>query len=80
MVWGKIKMRASLKFALLIIIFSSIFIFSAPLNASALSLNDNVVADASAPGLDCSYNLNPLTWLICPVVSGINAVVNGLDG
>lgn len=74
-------MGAFLKVALIIISLSSIFIISTSASASALGMKDDIVAaTTSAPGLDCSVNYNPITWLLCPVISGINGLVDGLDG
>lgn len=73
-------MGAFIKVALIILSLSSIFIISTSGSVSALSINNSIVADSSAPGLDCSVNYNPITWLLCPVISGINGLVDGLDG
>ena len=75
----KIKIRAFFRAILVIFSLSGILFFTSANTVSALSLNDSVVATSNAPGINCSVNLNPLTWLICPIISGMQALVDGFD-
>jgi hypothetical protein len=34
---------------------------------------------SSAPSLSCHTSFNPITWLVCPAVSGMVSIVNQLD-
>ncbi len=79
MVRNKIKIWAFLKVALIVMSLSSLLIMSSPVSASALSLSNNTVATSAAPGINCSVDFNPTTWLICPLISGMSAVVEGFD-
>ncbi|HUC95923.1 MAG TPA: hypothetical protein VMR76_03125 [Candidatus Saccharimonadia bacterium] len=79
MIRSKIKIWVLFKVALVLICFSSVILFSSIGSASASSLNVSNVAIANAPGIDCSVNFNPLTWLICPIISGLQGIVDSID-
>ncbi len=36
-------------------------------------------SDSSAPELECGTLKNPLNWVLCPIVQGVNAVIAQLD-
>jgi hypothetical protein len=80
MLRNKIKKWASVKFVITTLsLFSFIFITLAP-SASALSIGDTTVATA-APALTCSVDFfNPLTYLECPIIDGLNGIINYFDG
>src|ERR1035441_9997010 len=77
----KIKKWATFKTGF---IFLTLVIFVSSLtggSALALSTNSSTVATAAAtPTIDCNVSIfNPLTWLICPIVSAAEGLVNALD-
>jgi hypothetical protein len=79
MISNKIKIGGLIKSVVIVLSLSSILVMSSSAGVSALSLkSENVVA--SVNNINCSYNLNPLTWLICPLIDGMSALVEGFDG
>lgn len=79
MVRHKIKIWAFFKASLIIVSLSSMVIMVSSSSVAALSLDKTVAISATAPGIDCSVDFNPITWLICPLISGLSAVVEGFD-
>jgi hypothetical protein len=79
MIRKKIKTWAIFKTALVVLSFSTIVFFSISGPASALSLENRTVATADAPGINCSVDFNPLTWVICPIIDGMSGLITGVD-
>jgi hypothetical protein len=93
MIRDKTKMGVLIKIALIILSVSSLLFLSGADSALALPLTTSgksivattatstiIASTSNAPGIDCSVNLNPLTWLICPIISGMQALVDSFDG
>ena len=48
-------------------------------NTAATTGGNNDQSSIAAPGLECKYGFNPLTWVVCPVIDGMVSLSTAID-
>ncbi len=48
-------------------------------NTAATTGGNNDQGSVAAPGLECNYGFNPLTWVVCPVIDGMVSLSTAID-